>query len=60
MPVKQLLTELSSADISEWMAFDMLKDEDTFNRLKDQVSTPEDTSEQLKAFFKVQAPSINQ
>lgn len=63
MPVKTMLSELTSADISEWMAFDMLKDEETYNKLKESIEDEapgQDTSEQLKAFFKVKAPTINQ
>lgn len=60
MPVKTLLATHDSKDISEWMAFDMLKDKETAERLKEEISTPEDTAEQLLAFFKLKAPSNNQ
>lgn len=60
MPVRHLLATHSSADISEWMAFDMLKDEETYERLKPDTESEEDSAEQLKAFFKVKAPNINQ
>lgn len=60
MPVNTLLSELTSSDISEWMAFDMLKDKETFERLQSEVQTPDDNSDQLLAFFKMRAPSANQ
>jgi hypothetical protein len=47
MPVRRLLQEMTSADISECMAYEYLKNEDNFSRLNKSIKEHE-------------APEVNQ
>lgn len=47
MPVSRLLNEMTSAEISECMAFDQLKDDKYRERLETDMMTPEQQEEQL-------------
>jgi len=47
MTVNTLLTELTSAEISEWMAFDQLKDESYKNELKSDLMTDEERNNRI-------------
>jgi hypothetical protein len=48
MPIKKLLMEMSSADISEYMAMDLLKDQDQYDRLKSETMTAEQRDIEIK------------
>lgn len=47
MTVKKLLAELTSAEISEYMAFDQLKDENYMNNLKSDMMTDEERNARI-------------
>lgn len=51
MTVKSLLNELSSADISEYMAFDQLKDQDYKDNLKSKMMSDEERMLKIKSLF---------
>jgi len=51
MSVNKLLTELSSAEISEWMAFDQLKNDDYKEKLKSEMMSEEERNSKLKSLF---------
>jgi hypothetical protein len=49
IPVNELLNRLSSAEIAEYMAFDLLKDKDSYDRIKmDTLSEEEKMNLQKK------------
>ena len=48
MTVKALLNELTSSEISEYMAFDQLKDEKYADNLKSELMTDEERTLKLK------------
>lgn len=50
--VHELLEKLSSADISEYMAFDQLKDPEYKEKIKNSMMTQEELTEQQKALFR--------
>lgn len=52
MTVAQLMAEMDSAEIAEWMAHDMLKDTETRERLEADSMTPEQTDAALLALFR--------
>jgi len=47
MPVNDMLHTLSSADISEQMAFDMLQDDDYRKKLESKIMTDDERNEAL-------------
>ena len=52
MSIKTLMTELSSSEISEWMAFDRLKDDDYRESIELKMMTPEQRNQRIIKMFK--------
>ena len=52
MTLNKLLCEMTSSEISEWMAFDRLKDEDYRKELESKSMTAEQRSAAIKALFR--------
>ena len=52
MSLSKLMRETTSAEISEWMAFDMLKDDKTRQQLEVDAMTTEQADAALLALFK--------
>lgn len=48
IPLNQILNTFSSSDISELMAYDLLKDKDYRDRLEMEMKTPEQNAEALR------------
>jgi hypothetical protein len=51
MTINELLHRMTSAEISEWMAFDRLKDEEYFKQLQADRMTDQQRSDALKALL---------
>jgi len=51
MTVNNLLTELTGAEISEWMAFDQLKEESYKERLSAEMLSDEQRMLKIKSLF---------
>jgi len=52
MSIKTLMTELSSSEISEWMAFDRLKDDDYRESIELKMMTPEQRNQRIIKMLK--------
>lgn len=51
MTVRALLLSMDSAEISEWMAFDRLKDDDYRAKLESKTMTEDERNKALKALL---------